>query len=62
VANTDVRRFARGHGIPFWRVCEELGISEPTMTRRLRTEMPETEKARLREIITKLAGECDARV
>ena len=55
--NLDIRRFARGNGVPLWRVCEAIGISEPTMTRRLRKELSEREKVELKEIIERLAQE-----
>lgn len=34
--NKAVKLAARGAGVPLWKVARELGISEATMTRRLR--------------------------
>ena len=39
--NQVIRREARACNVPLWRIAVRLGISEPTMTRRLRTELPE---------------------
>ena len=36
--NQAIRREARACNVPLWRIAVRLGISEPTMTRRLRTE------------------------
>lgn len=53
--NLDVRQYAKSKGVCLWQCAEVLGISEPTMTRKLRRELPEDEKAKLREIIDELA-------
>ena len=53
--NQDIRLAARGAGIPLWKLAETLGISEPTMTRKLRHELPDDEKAHIMEIIHQLA-------
>lgn len=55
MANTDIRRLAKANDVPLWRICRELSISEPTMTRRLRYELQEDDKAKYREIIKRLA-------
>lgn len=56
-ANMDIRAKAKAAGIPLWRVAEALGVSEPTIIRTLRHELPDTEKVQVLEIIAKLAGE-----
>lgn len=56
-ANTDIRREAKANGVPLWRIAEFLKISEPTMSRRMRKEMPDEEKKQMREIISQLAQE-----
>lgn len=55
MANQDIRQYAKKAGVRLWEVAEFLGISDPTMTRKLRHELSETEKAKLFEIIDKLA-------
>lgn len=49
--NEDTRLYARGNGVPFWKIARALNISEPTMTRRLRTELSKEEKAKIFSII-----------
>ena len=55
--NLDVRRHAKEKGVCLWQCAEELGVSEPTMTRMLRRELTERDKERLIAVIDKLAGE-----
>lgn len=59
-ANDDIRREARANGVPFWRIANALSISEPTMTRRLRHELPQQEKEKIKEAILQLAHEREA--
>lgn len=54
-ANEDLRTTAKAAGIPLWRVGDALKISEPTMTRRLRKELPAHEKVRIITIIRQLS-------
>lgn len=54
MANQQLRLAARGAGVPLWRIAQELGISEPTITRKLRVELPEAEQQRILEIIDRL--------
>lgn len=56
MANQDIRLAAKGSGVALWRIAEKLGISEPTMTRRLRTELNDDEKAHIMNIIAELKG------
>ena len=42
--NQAIRREARACNVPLWRIAVRLGISEPTMTRRLRAELPADEQ------------------
>lgn len=55
MVNQDIRQYAKRAGVRLWEVAEFLGISDPTMTRKLRHELSETEKTKLFEIIDKLA-------
>ena len=55
--NMNLRRMAKAAKVPLWRVAEVLGISEPTMTRKLRRELPEKEKQQMFGIIEQLAME-----
>lgn len=57
-ANLELRRTAKANGVSLWQIAEKLGISEPTMTRRLRFELPKEEKNKIIGIINELAKEC----
>lgn len=56
-ANADVREKARELKIPFWAVAEAMSISEASMTRMLRRELPEPEKQKIFEIIEQIHSE-----
>ena len=58
MVNMDLRLEARGAGVPMWKIAERLNISEPTLTRKLRKELPDTEKAKIRAIIAELKAGC----
>lgn len=60
LANTDIRATAKEKKVRFWEVAEYLKISEPTMTRKLRKELPEAEKQEIFKIIDELAAEKQA--
>lgn len=45
MSNADVRTAAKNAGVFLYQVAEAMGISEPTMTRKLRFELSEEEKA-----------------
>lgn len=57
MCNMDLRQKAKEKGVFFWQIAAELGVSEPTMTRRLRFELPEPEKQKYLSIINKLSAE-----
>ena len=58
-ANQDLRKAARDSGVPLWAIADVLHISEPTMTRKLRRELPEKEKQQMFGIIEQLAKEAE---
>jgi orotate phosphoribosyltransferase-like protein len=55
--NIAIRREAKANGIPFWRICERLNISEPTFTRLMRKPLTTEKEAQIRNIIIELAKE-----
>ena len=55
--NEAIRKYAKQNKIALWQIAHELGISEPTMTRKLRFEMDTDEKSRIITLIGKLAGD-----
>ena len=56
-ANEDLRIAARKAGVPFWKIAEMMNVSEPTMTRKLRREMPDAEKAKILDIIEQIRAQ-----
>lgn len=52
--NTDLRKAAKAQGVPLWKLAHAAGISESTMTRKLREPLAEKEKAHFLDLIRKL--------
>ena len=59
--NQDIRVFAKENGVYFWQIADVMGVSEPTMTRKLRHEMPDQDKQTMKRIIETLAAEQPAK-
>lgn len=57
VRNKDIRKYAKDNGVPLFRIASELGINDGNLSRKLRDELPEDEKAEIRAIIDKLSAE-----
>ena len=55
-ANQDIRDYAAQKGVYFWEIALKLGISEPTMTRWMRVELPEDKRRVIGQIIDDIAG------
>lgn len=55
MANNEIRLEAAGKGVRLWEVAANLGIRDSEFSRRLRHELPDEEKARIREIIREVA-------
>lgn len=56
MANQDIRSYAKAKGVKLWQIADVKGVSEPTITRLLRRELPEAEKAEIIRIIDELAA------
>lgn len=54
--NQDIRSYAKQNGVKLWQIADVKGVSEPTMTRLLRHELPEAVKAEFIRIIDQLAA------
>ena len=52
--NVTIREQAKACNIRLWEIAEALGISEATMVRRMRRELPEAEQSRICCIINDL--------
>lgn len=55
--NEAVRKAARIAGVPLYRVAKEIGVSEPTLQRWLRFQLPADKEARIIGAIDKLSQE-----
>jgi len=56
MCNTDVRTKAKAKKVTLWQIAEALGISEPTMSRRMRHEMTADEKKRIFTVIDEISA------
>ena len=57
LANTEIREAAKRNGVRLWQVAEVIGIADATFSRKLRRELPASERERVMTVIEKLAGE-----
>lgn len=57
MCNKELRTYAKEKGVCLWQVAQALGISEPTMTRRMRRELSQQDKQAMRVIVDALAAE-----
>lgn len=57
LSNNDIRTAAKKNSVRLWELAERLNISEPTITRKLRRELPTEEKARILSLIDEIALE-----
>ena len=60
MSNLDVKMRAVGCGVPLWKVADQLGIADTSLSRKLRKELSDDEKKKIFEIIDKLAAEREA--
>ena len=51
MSNTTIRETAKTNRIPLWRIADVMGISEATLTRKLRHEMSEAESQQMLKLI-----------
>ncbi len=58
--NLDIRDEIKTAGLRFWQIADTLGINDGNFSRKLRHELPEEEKRRIREAIKALreGGDC----
>ncbi len=53
--NKELKQLAKEKGVFFWQVAIELGISEATMTRKLRVKLSDQEENKIKQIIESLS-------
>lgn len=59
-ANQTIRKAAKAARVPLWMLAERIGVSEPTMTRKLRRELDSREQEKILAIIAEIAREKEA--
>ena len=55
MANQDIKSYAKSKGVSLWQIGDVKGVSECTIIRWLRHELPERDKAEFIRIIDELA-------
>ena len=58
--NIDIRTDAQKSGVKLWQIADELGLSDCNFSRKLRHELPDSEKQEIFKIIDELAAEKQA--
>ena len=57
VENLEIRRKLKETKVMQWQVADKLGVSEMTLVRKLRYELPEEEKQKIFSVIEEIAVE-----
>ena len=60
-ANLDIRAKAKGAGVKLWEIAEKLNILDSNFSRKLRHELPQSEKQRIFSAIEEIAKEKENR-
>lgn len=55
--NNDIRQRAKEKGVRLWQIAKKLNINDGNFSRKLRKELPDTEKQRIFAIIDEIAAE-----
>lgn len=55
--NDDIKNEVKSAGLRLWQIAEALGMQDSNFSRRLRHELSDAEKAKIREIIAVLSKE-----
>jgi hypothetical protein len=53
-ANVDIRQTANAERVKLWQIADRLGYTDATFSRKLRHELPDPEKAKIKAIIAEL--------
>ena len=54
--NSDLRNYAASKGVKLWEIAEKLGINDGNLSRKLRRELSDDEKARCFKLIDEIAA------
>ena len=58
--NKDVRNEIKATGLYLWQVADALGLNDGNFSRKLRHELPDEEKVRIRAIVAELTAQREA--
>ena len=58
--NKDVRNEIKAAGLYLWQVADALGLNAGNFSRKLRHELPDEEKVRIRAIVAELTAQREA--
>ena len=56
MCNKDIREYAVKNNVRLWQVAQELHINDGNFSRKLRVELSQEEKQRIKDIIDNLAS------
>ena len=59
-ANKEIKTRAKEKGVFLWEVADKIGIIDTSFSRKLRHELPDSEKQEIYKIIDELAAEKQA--
>ena len=57
MTNQELKLKAAGAGVKLWRIAEKLGVTDNTLSRWLRSELPDEKKEKILAIIDELKQE-----
>ena len=57
MCNKDIKEYAVKNNVRLWQVAQALNINDGNFSRKLRVELSQEEKQRIKDIIDKLASE-----
>ena len=60
MTNVGLRNAAKKAGVHLWQIAAEYGCNDGNFSRKLRKELPEAEKDKILEIISRLSKAVDA--
>lgn len=55
MANEDIRDYAKLHKVKLWEIAAELGITDVTLSKKLRFEIDADEKRKIMKLIDQIA-------
>ena len=58
-ANTDIRQAAKAADVRLWQIADKIGIADNNFSRRLRRELPDSQKQEIFAIIAELQKGAD---